>query len=291
MSDRELVRFFCREDARAGVITADRERDFYDRHYASLLALPDHALRMNREILEGAIENPSGPLYERRLLYRASMRALDAARVRGKKVLDYGCGPADFGLWMATEGADVTLLDISYAAIELALKRAHASGVEVRGIAADASGLPMLRDGEFDVVFACASLHHTLKYPGAVEELGRIMKPGALLVLCETWGGNPLLNTARRLRAFVAREQEEQGEDILMSRRELKLLDPLFVDLRVSQLNLFAMGKRLVRGRFEKSWARRLVGALESIDAAALSIVPPLRNWCGEAVITGRRRS
>lgn len=272
------------------MITAERERDFYDRHYASLLTLPDHALRIDRAILEGAIENPSGPLYERRLLYRATMRALEAAQVGGKNVLDYGCGPADFGLWMATEGAEVTLLDLSSAAIELALRRAQASGVAVRGIAADASDLRMLSDQEFDVVFACASLHHTLKYPGAVEELGRIMKPGALLVLCETWGGNPLLNAARRFRALVAREQEEQGEDILMSRRELKLLDPLCADLRVHQMNLFAMGKRLVRGRFEKSWARRLVSALESIDAAVLPIAPPLRNWCGEAVITGRRR-
>jgi hypothetical protein len=50
------------------------------------------------------------------------------------------------------------------------------------------------------------------------------------------------------------------------------------------------MGKRLVRGRLERPWARRLVGVLESLDAAALSIVPALRNWCGEAVITGRRR-
>jgi SAM-dependent methyltransferase len=284
------VRVFRGEDAGASLINAEQERDFYDRHYASLLTLPDHALRIDREILEGAIENPAHPLYERRLLYRAAMRALEAAQVRGKKVLDYGCGPADFGLWMATEGADVTLLDISSAAIELALKRAHASGVAVRGIAADASELPMFSDGEFDVVFACASLHHTLKYPGAVEELGRIMKPGALLVLCETWGGNPTLNAARRVRAFIAKEQEEQGEDILMSSRELRLLDPLFADLLVSQLNLFAMGKRLVRGRLERPWARRLVGALESLDAAVLSIVPALRNWCGEAVITGRRR-
>ncbi|MGA3189843.1 MAG: methyltransferase domain-containing protein, partial [Bryobacteraceae bacterium] len=57
------------------------------------------------------------------------MRALEAEPVRGKKILDYGCGPADFGLWLATEGADVTLLDLSPAAIEVALKRARASDV------------------------------------------------------------------------------------------------------------------------------------------------------------------
>lgn len=272
------------------MITSAEEREFYDNQYARFLALPDHALRMNRRVLENNIGNPSHPFYERRLLYGASMRALEASPLRGKKALDYGCGPADFGLWMATEGADVTLLDLSPAAIELGLRRARASGVEVRGIAADATQLAMLRDAEFDLVFACAALHHTLKYGGAVEELARIMKPGAHLVLCESWGGNPLLNAARRLRAAVEGEAEEQGEDIILSRRELKALDPYFGAVAVETLNLLAMGKRVLRGRFERPWARGVQRAFETMDAALLSLAPPLRNWCGEAVITMRRR-
>ena len=95
---------------------------------------------------------------------------------------------------------------------ELASKRARASGTAVRGVSADASRLDMFKDREFEVVFACAALHHTLKYPGAVEELARVMAPGARLVLCETWGGNPILNGARKVRALIAGEQEEQRE-------------------------------------------------------------------------------
>lgn len=273
------------------MITADQERAFYDQHYARFLALPDHALRIDRAVLERNIELPSNPFYERRLLYRATMRALEETPLRGKKVLDYGCGPADFGLWMATEGAEVTLLDLSPAAIEVGLKRAAASGVTVRGISADASDLHMLHDAEFDLVFACAALHHTMKYPGAVEELARIMKPRARLVLCETWGGNPLLNAARKIRALLAGEQEDQGEDIILSNKELKALDPYFADVRVNAMNLLAMGKRVLRGRFEKTWARVVLGALESADSGVLRTIPPLRNWCGEAVITAHRRA
>ena len=272
------------------MVTSDREREFYDSRYTQFLALPDHALRLDRRVLEGNLKNPAHPFYERRGLYGASMRALEAEPLAGKAALDYGCGPADFGIWMATEGALVTLLDLSPAAIEVGLRRAEASGVRVRGVAADASSLQMFGDAEFDLVFACAALHHTLKYPGAVEELARIMKPGARLVLCETWGGNPLLNAARKLHAAAIGEAEEQGEDIIMSRKVLRALDPYFGDLRIEARNLLAMSKRLLRGRFEKALARGVVRVLERVDDVVLTVLPFLRNWCGEAVITARRK-
>ena len=272
------------------MITPQAERRFYDSQYTPFLALPDHALRIDRQVLAGNLANPGHPFYERRRLYSAAMQALTAEPLAGLQVLDYGCGPADFGLWLATEGACVTLLDLSPAAIELGLKRAAASGVPVRGIAADASRLHMLRDGEFDLVFACAALHHTLKYPDALSELVRVMKPRARLVLAETWGGNPLLNLARRYRARAAGEAEEQGEGIIFSRAELRALAPHFCDIQVRHLNLLAMGKRLLRGRLTHAWARGLVRALESADAALLSLAPALGAWCGEAVITARRR-
>jgi hypothetical protein len=123
-----------------------------------------------------------------------------------------------------------------------------------------------------------------------VEELARIIKPGARLVLCETWGGNPLLNTARKLHAALIGEAAEQGEDIILSQSELRALDPYFSEVQVETRNLLAMGKRLLRGRFEKRWARAVVRTLERIDGALLTLAPPLGNWCGEAVITARRK-
>lgn len=272
------------------MIKASEEREFYDQRYAEFLALPDHALRTDRRVLEGNFRNPAHPFFERRVLYRAAMRALEAEPLAGLRVLDYGCGPADFGLWMATEGADVTLLDLSPKAIEVGLRRARASGVVVRGVAADAARLDMLGDGEFDLVFACAALHHTLKYPGALDELARIMRPGARLVLCETWGANPALNLARRIRAIAAREPAEQGEEIILSHREIARLQPSFEAIRIEPLNLLAMGKRLLRGRFERTWARAALTGLERIDRILLRLIPPFRNWCGEAIVTARRR-
>src|SRR5262249_10600543 len=101
---------------------------------------------------------------------------------------------------------------------------------------------------------------------------------------------NPLLNAARRVRAALGGEAEEQGEDIIFSRRQMRLLAPYFSDLRADTMNLAAMGKRLLRGRFEQAWARPVLSGVETVDEMLLALAPPLRNWCGEAVITARRR-
>ncbi len=270
---------------------ADREKAFYDRQYQPLLLAPDHEQRIDRATLCGNCENPLHPFFERRRLYEATLRALLEIPLSGLRVLDYGCGPADFGVWMATEGAEVTLLDISQTAVDLGVLRAAASGVgsRVYGLAADASLLPQLPDASFDLVFACASLHHTMKYEGAVSELARVVRPGGRLVLCETWGENPLLGLARRVRAGMAGEDEDQGEEIVLSRRELRRLEPWFEGWRIETFHLLAMTKRMLRGRFQARSARAALSLLEKADRAMIGAIPPLRWWCGEALIIARR--
>lgn len=272
---------------------ADREKAFYDRQYQPLLLAPEHAQRVDLQTMRGNCEDPRHPFFERRRLYSATLQALMEVPLAGLRVLDYGCGPADFGVWMATEGAEVTLLDISQTAVDLGMLRAAASGVgeRVRGIAADASRLPQLADASFDLVFACASLHHTMKYEGAVGELARVVRPGGRLVLCETWGENPLLGLARRARAWTAGEEEDQGEEIVLSRRELRRLEPWFEDWRIETFHFLAMAKRLLRGRLHTGGARLALSLLENADRAMIGAVPPLRWWCGEALIIARRSS
>ena len=146
-------------------ITADQERGFYDGVYAQHLNLPDSALICNRQTLEADLANPARAIYERRRLYATVLRVLLAEPAAGRRVLDYGCGTGDWGLMLAGEGADVTLLDLSPVAIELALRRAAVSGVgaRVQGVARDASDLSCFSNEEFDLIYASAAVHHTLE--------------------------------------------------------------------------------------------------------------------------------
>jgi 2-polyprenyl-3-methyl-5-hydroxy-6-metoxy-1,4-benzoquinol methylase len=264
-------------------ISADQERGFYDAQYSQFLNAPDSELICTRQTLLADLHNPQHPIWERRRLHLLVLRHLFEAPVRGLRVLDYGCGTGDWGLMLASEGAEVTLLDLSPRAIELVGRRAAAGGVSVRGVARDASDLSCFRDGEFDLVYASAALHHTMKYRGALEELVRVVRPGGRVVLAETLGNNPVLNLARKVRARLAQQADEQGEEIILGDRELALLRSHFSRVEVYPVNLLAMAKRLFRGKFRR--ALPVVRALEACDSAILTVVPRLRRYCGEAMV------
>ncbi len=268
-------------------ISAEQERSHYDRSYGQHLAAPDHALACSREILLKQIHDPSSPMYERRLLYGRVLEELLATAVEGLTALDYGCGTEEWGVMLATEGARVALLDLSPVAIDVARRRAMASGVadRVRLCAQNASDLRRFQDGEFDLVYAGAALHHTLKYPNALSELLRVLKPAGKLVMAEGYGNNRLLNWARKARQRLSGEPAEAGEGIILGDPEIRLLQAHMSRVEVMPLNLFAMAKRLFRGRFTSSVVRRTVRLLESLDAACLRYCPALGKYCGEVVI------
>ena len=268
-------------------IEVHQEREFYDQAYAEHLAVEGDALACNREILERQFNDPRSPMYERRRLYQGALDALLTALPRCRNVLDYGCGTGEWGVMMATEGAQAALLDLSPVGVEIGLRRARASGVadQVRGFARDAGDLSCFADGEFDLIYAGAAVHHTLKYPNAFAELMRVLKPGGLLVLAEGYGNNPFLNTARRVRARLSGEPEEAGEGIVFSESDVETLRRHMSRVEITPLNLFAMTKRLFRGRFGSSAVQTVMRLLEALDAALLRVAPFLKRYCGELIV------
>ncbi len=272
-------------------IEVHQEREFYDDAYAEHLAVEGDALACNREILEHQFNDPASPMYERRRLYQSALDRILEALPRCRNVLDYACGTGEWGVMMATEGAHAALLDLSPVGVEIGLRRARASGVgdRVRGFARDAGDLSCFADGEFDLIYAGAAVHHTMKYPNALAELLRVLKRGGLLVLAEGYGNNPVLNAARRLRARVSREPEEAGEGIIFSDGDVETLRRHMSRVDITPLNLFGMTKRLFRGRFESAGVRRVMRLLEALDAAALRQAPFLERYCGELVVVATK--
>ncbi len=198
--------------------------------------------------------------------------------LRGRRVLDYGCGHGMAAVVLARRGACVTAFDLSPGYLEEAGGRAAANGVRVELAQADGERLPFA-DGAFDRVWGNAVLHH-LDLERAGRELFRVLRPGGVAVFCEPWGENPLLNWARRRLPYAGKGRTPDEQPL--SRRHVRVLRDIFPNVEVRGFQLLSMARRVVR------W-HRLVAALDAWDGMLLTRVPALQQFCRYAVLTLRR--
>jgi 2-polyprenyl-3-methyl-5-hydroxy-6-metoxy-1,4-benzoquinol methylase len=117
--------------------------------------------------------------------------------VRGKRVLDFGCGAGENTVLLALRGADTVAIDLSPELIALAEKRCGLHGVkaDLRVASCHETGLP---DGSFDVVFGIAILHH-LGLSLSLKEVARLLKPGGFAIFHEPIRDSRLAKIARRM--------------------------------------------------------------------------------------------
>jgi SAM-dependent methyltransferase len=106
--------------------------------------------------------------------------------VRGRRVLELGCGAAAGARWLAGQGAEVTGLDLSAGMLRHAAEAARRSGVRVPLVQADALALPF-RDATFDVVCTAFGAIPFVADSGAVmREVARVLRPGGRWVFSIT---------------------------------------------------------------------------------------------------------
>jgi SAM-dependent methyltransferase len=98
--------------------------------------------------------------------------------VRGRRVLELGCGAAACSRWLSRQRADAVAMDLSAGMLRQAGEAADRSGVRVPLAQADALALPF-RDGAFDIVFTAFGAVPFVADSGAVmREVARVLRPG-----------------------------------------------------------------------------------------------------------------
>jgi len=100
--------------------------------------------------------------------------------VRGKRVLDAGCGPGSYSEWLVIHGAIVVSLDISPKMVELARQRL---GTRAEIHQADLNKpLDFLRDGQFEIVLCPLVLDYIEDWHNLFTEFCRVLAEPGLLI-------------------------------------------------------------------------------------------------------------
>jgi len=156
---------------------------------------------------------------ESHFLAKTALRPED---LKGKLVLDVGCGMGRFAEVATRFGARVVGVDLS-AAAEVAAK--NLAGRDFVAFQADVFALPFAPE-TFDVIYSIGVLHHTPDCEAAVKALDKYLKPGGLLVVWLYSGYNKWYRFSDFWRRYTPKMKPETLHRIL------KVAVPFFYNLQ-----------------------------------------------------------
>ncbi len=218
--------------------------------------------------------------------------------LRGKTVLELGCGSGEASIYFAKRGAKCTATDISGGMLEVVKKLAlkHDVKVSTRKSASFPLGFP---DNHFDFVYAANVLHHVDLIP-SLEEIHRVLKPGGKLISWDPLDHNPVINVYRRMAGEVRTEDEHP-----IKMKEIRVFEHRFdhVEYKTFWLTTLWIFLRFylierVNPNQERYWKKiikehqrldRLYTRLERVDKKILKWVPFLKRYCWNIAIVSTK--
>lgn len=107
---------------------------------------------------------------------------VDFPRFRGKKVLEVGCGVGIDTLQFARAGAEVTAIDLTQNAVDLARANLARAGLQAAIQLGNAEALDFPAES-FDAVYSHGVLHHTVDTRQSVQEVHRVLRTGGVAII------------------------------------------------------------------------------------------------------------
>lgn len=155
-------------------------RDYWDSHPLGIQYVTDPDIEIGSEMFFDHIRPWMNPYKFPWIMERIEK---EARILRGKHLLEVGCGLGYDSVEFLRRDVKVTATDLTPTAVQLARRHFELQGLypeEVR--VANVLSLPY-EDATFDAVWANGVLHATGDTPTAVKEVHRVLKPGGRAII------------------------------------------------------------------------------------------------------------
>lgn len=133
---------------------------------------------------------------ERELVFRF------LGEVRGKRILDVGCGTGNYAIALSKMGARVVGIDASKEMIEYAKKKAKKEGVQVKFLIGEAESLPF-GDSSFDILLSVTACEFLRDMRKVAREMRRVAKEKIVIGIINRWS---LYCVEKRIAAIFKRD-------------------------------------------------------------------------------------
>jgi ubiquinone/menaquinone biosynthesis C-methylase UbiE len=102
--------------------------------------------------------------------------------IKGRRVLDVGCGTGNISLTLAQQGAHVVGLDASGPMLAKALDKVGRADFSIAWVRGEAGRLPFA-DESFDIVLSILALDFMADRESVIQEMVRVLRPGGFLAV------------------------------------------------------------------------------------------------------------
>jgi ubiquinone/menaquinone biosynthesis C-methylase UbiE len=102
--------------------------------------------------------------------------------LKGKNILEIGCGGAQCGIAMAKKGAKVTGIDISEQQLKFAKKLSEKNKVDIKFIQRDFRKFPEIKSNSQDIVFSAYALQYCDRLDICFKEVHRVLKKKGIFI-------------------------------------------------------------------------------------------------------------
>lgn len=246
-------------------------------------SIKDRESAFHDEIARSVVDHPAR---EPDHLERSLMELI--GDIRGRDVLELGCGHGDLTMQLIDAGAQVVATDLSPGMVKAARERIARHRPESHAkLVTNSAERSEFAAESFDLVVGKWIIHH-VDIPSALHEAERVLRPGGTAAFIENSGMNPVLRFARKRlvgRFGIPRLGTVDEHPLLAP--DFELFDQIFDDAKAVWPDFYFL-RILDRQVFRQRWGP-VSRAFRSVDDAVYRHLPRMREQSFHVIVLAHK--